>query len=76
MSLESEMTREEIEFIKRVAVAIFTTVKEAGPLGAPESMVCLALTSMGAKPGDATKFINAMVEAGKLKRDAHVLRVA
>jgi hypothetical protein len=61
--------------IRKVAQAIVETVREAGPDGAPETSVYLALAEVGASMAQYNALIDALVHVGELKRRGHLLVV-
>lgn len=62
-----------IKFLQRIAGAIVDTCREAGPLGAPESMIHLALQQQGATPDVCRQIIGALTACGKLRRSGDCL---
>ena len=61
------------KLLQLVADAIEETVKEAGPEGAPEVSIHLALQEAGLPSGSVKVFVDTMVNSGRIRRSNHTL---
>jgi hypothetical protein len=63
------MNANAVTAIRALADAIVTTVREAGPLGAPAGVLFAAMSAHGFTKDQYDQFMAALVGAGKLRRE-------
>lgn len=66
MSHTSQMTDEQKQALKSIAMAIIDTVKKAGSLGAPSGVLYAALMAQGCTLSQYQKIMGGLVNAGYL----------
>ncbi len=59
--------------VVEVGRAIYETILEVGPLGAPESIIYMALAERGLSERVAATVIDALIRAGLVERRNHAL---
>ena len=60
---------------RAIAKSVVDTVKEAGPQGAPESSIYLAMSEQGCTQEQYQTLISVMCEAGMIRRSNNCLYV-
>jgi hypothetical protein len=63
------MTAAQVKLLRMVADAILSTVREAGPLGAPGGVIYAALMAQGCTLHQFQQIMGGLVRAGMLTQD-------
>jgi hypothetical protein len=68
------MTKDEAKTVAvKLILAVYDTIKEMGPEGAPSGPIYAALMGMGIRLDDYNAIIEALIKAKMVERKGHVL---